>query len=126
LEKITITDKIDGPIEEVMRYFSDLSAYTEVHPIIYFNQTIGTNKYLIKERALYILPISYKVDVSIRKKTIRYFAQPVGILDLEIIYNFESSGKLETQIEETISIGGFYFFRKINESRFIIFFKRNI
>lgn len=112
MEKIIITATIAGPIEEVMNYFSDLNAYSEVHPIIYFNQTIGSNKYLIKERALYILPISYKVDVNITKKTIRYFAQPVGILDLEIIYNFGSSKKLETQIEETISIEGFYLFRK--------------
>lgn len=96
-----------------MFYFSNLDAYAELHPIIYSNQTIGTNKYLIRERALYILPISYKVDVSINQKTIRYFARPIGILDLEIIYNFTSANEVETKIEETISIRGFYLFRKL-------------
>ena len=96
-----------------MPYFSNLSKYSELHPIIYSNQTIGINKYSIKDRVLYILPISYKVNLSIEKDKIRYFAQPIGILDLEIIYNFVERSKSKTLIEESINIDGLLPFRKL-------------
>jgi len=111
MRKITLTHFIKAPVEKVRGFFTDLSRFGEVHPLITEVETINENEAVFFEstKILGLIPhkLSYRAKMTEDGDSVKMSAEPKPGIKLELKFIFFETEN-QTRITEEIEIGAFF------------------